>query len=219
MRPGPISGRRIALTIDAEHPDRSRCRPGNCELLLAHLEEARVRATFFLQGRWVTAYPDLAREIGRAGHLVGNHSHYHARMPLFSTAGIEADVSAAEAAIRTVVGLDPRPWFRSPFGAGLDDPELELRLGRLGYRNVGWDVDGGDWEAERTPGQVEDQVVRGVLEGEGDQVVLVHSWPDQTAKELPSILARIRATGAEFVTIDELLDGPELAADLSGPAG
>jgi len=77
---------RVALTFDAEHPDRPTA-PGVAEVILTILERASVRATFFVQGRWAEAYPDTARRIGRAGHLVGNHSHYHARMPLFSPAG------------------------------------------------------------------------------------------------------------------------------------
>ena len=39
----------MALTVDAEHPDRSRCAPGNCERILEALDEAGIRATFPVQ--------------------------------------------------------------------------------------------------------------------------------------------------------------------------
>jgi peptidoglycan/xylan/chitin deacetylase (PgdA/CDA1 family) len=200
-------GLRVAITIDAEHPDGSRCAPGNCLSILGTLDQAGVRATFFLQGRWVTAYPDLAREVARRGHLIGNHSHYHARMPLLTDAGQVADVKAAEEAITSVVGVDPRPWFRSPFGAGLQDPELDGNLARLGYRNVPWDADGQDWKAERTALQVEESLVEETLAGEGARIALLHSWPDQTAAALPGILARLEQAGAEFVTVGQVLPG------------
>jgi len=50
---------RVALTFDAEHPDRP-ARPGNDERLLDALAAAGVRATFFVQGRWAEAYPAVA---------------------------------------------------------------------------------------------------------------------------------------------------------------
>ena len=109
---------RVALTFDAEHPDRP-THPGVAESILTSLDQAQVRATFFIQGRWAEAEPRTARRIAEGGHLVGNHSHYHARMPLFHADGFLTDVNAAEAVIRDVVGVDPRPWFRCPFGAGI----------------------------------------------------------------------------------------------------
>lgn len=113
---------RLAVTVDAEHPDRSRCSPGNCERLLQSLDRARIIATFFLQCRWVTAYPQLAREIAAQGHLIGNHSHFQAPMSWLSETGQEADVLACQEAIQSIVGVDPRPWFRSPFGAASMTP-------------------------------------------------------------------------------------------------
>ena len=90
--------------------------------MLDALDTERVPASFFVQGRWAEAYPELARSIGERGHLIGNHSFYHARMPLLSATGLSSDVRAAERAIIATTGIDPRPWFRCPFGAGSDDP-------------------------------------------------------------------------------------------------
>src|SRR2546427_10175880 len=103
---------RIALTFDAEHPSRPHCPPGVTERILSTLAEAGVRATFFLQGRWVTAQPQVARSVAEAGHLVGNHSHYHARFSLLSLEGIGEDLARAEEAIRDSTGAEPRPWVR-----------------------------------------------------------------------------------------------------------
>ena len=51
------------LTFDAEHPGQSLCPPGNAELILDILAQTGTRATFFVQGRWATAYPSVARRI------------------------------------------------------------------------------------------------------------------------------------------------------------
>ena len=132
-----MSDRRVALTFDAEHPSRKKCPPGNDRAILDVLAGSGIRATFFLQGRWATAYPETAGRIVRDGHLVGNHSDYHAPMHLLSDAGIECDVREAEERIRAVAGVNPRPWFRCPFGEMGTDDRVASALRSLGYRRVG----------------------------------------------------------------------------------
>jgi peptidoglycan/xylan/chitin deacetylase (PgdA/CDA1 family) len=162
-----------------------------------------VRASFFIQGRWAEAYPETGRNIAKGGHLVGNHSFYHARMPLLSDAGLAQDVQSAERVIRDVVGVDPRPWFRCPFGAGADDPRVLSGIERLGYRNVGWDLEATDWEPDMAD-QIEPTVVDGVRARGDGAIVLLHTWPEGTLAALPGILRRLRHEGATFVGIDEL---------------
>src|SRR5438874_2503519 len=113
-----MSSPRTALTFDAEHPSRSKCPPGNHDLLLDTLEALATPATFFVQGRWATAYPQTARRIAAGRHPMGNHSNHHAPMTLLSDDGIREDIQEAERRIRSVAGADPRPWFRCPFGRG-----------------------------------------------------------------------------------------------------
>ncbi|HLY14539.1 MAG TPA: polysaccharide deacetylase family protein [Candidatus Limnocylindrales bacterium] len=192
---------RVALTFDAEHPDRP-TEPGVAESILDHLRDAGVRASFFVQGRWALAYPGTARRIPGGGHLVGNHSHYHAQMPLFSPAGLATDVRDAEAVICDVLGVDPRPWFRCPFGHGHDDPAIVGALAGLGYRTIGWDVVPEDWE--QPAAAVEARVVDGVTAFGDGAVVLLHAWPASTGTALPAILARLAGAGARFVGLDEL---------------
>lgn len=193
---------RVAITFDVEHPDRPTV-PGVTERLLETLEREAVRATLFIQGRWAEAYPRVAAEIGRAGHLIGNHSHYHARLPLLTPDGLASDVAAAAAAITDVTGADPLPWFRCPFGSGQEDPELLAQLNSLGYRNVGWDVDARDWDGGAA-NDLEERVVRETLVRGDGGIVLMHGWPKRTADALPAIVARLREAGATFVSVAEL---------------
>jgi len=99
---------RVALTIDAEFPDRP-TEPGVTARILDVFAEEGVTATVFIQGRWAEAEPDLARRIAAEGHLVANHSHHHARLTLMTAAGIVRDVLAAERAILAATGRNPRP--------------------------------------------------------------------------------------------------------------
>lgn len=197
-------GPRIALTFDAEHPDRPGHTPGNAERILDALREAEVRATFFLQGRWALAQPDTARRIAEEGHLIGHHSHHHAPMTALSDEGLRRDLEEGERAIRDTTGRSPRPWFRCPFGAGHDDPRVLEAIRTNGYRNVHWHVEVEDWEPWRTADEVAGGVLRGVLSVGDGAVVLLHAWPNATAEALPGLLAALRGAGAHLVALDEL---------------
>jgi peptidoglycan/xylan/chitin deacetylase (PgdA/CDA1 family) len=194
----------VALTLDAEHPSRRHCPPGVQEALLEELARASIRATFFIQGRWAKAYPETARAIAAQGHLIGNHSHYHARLPLLSDQGLRADIVAAQEAIAAITGTDPRPWFRCPFGDGADDPRVQGVLHELGYRDVFWHVDGADWDAERSSAEVQQAVLQGIEEHGDAAIVLFHTWPATTLEIIPAVIGELAATGAEFVAVDAL---------------
>lgn len=212
---------RVALTFDVEHPDRPTV-PGVTDRILEVLDREGVRATTFIQGRWAEAYPDTAAAIARAGHVIGNHSFYHARMPLFTPAAFATDVRSAEAAIREACGVNPAPWFRCPFGTGQDDPVILGQLDELGYRNVGWDVDGYDWDAGDAV-ELEGRVVRETAACGDGSVVLLHGWPRRTPEALPAIIARLRDGGARFVGVDALesvpngFPAPRAGAAAGGP--
>jgi peptidoglycan/xylan/chitin deacetylase (PgdA/CDA1 family) len=199
---------RVLLTFDAEHPDRP-TDPGAHLRLLESLARLDVRATFFLQGRWVEARPDDARAVADGGHLVGNHGFYHARMPLLTDDGLRTDIAAGERVIVDVTGVDPKPWFRCPFGAGGDDPRVLDAVTAAGYRHVPWDVEAEDWEPRRSgsaiAASVVDQLLARRASGAGDgSIVLLHSWPSGTADAMPELVTRLRDEGATLACVDEM---------------
>jgi peptidoglycan-N-acetylglucosamine deacetylase len=195
----------VALTFDAEHPSRSGNRSDAVTSMLNALAAADVRATFFVQGRWATAFPDVARRIADEGHVVGNHSNYHARMTMLSPDGIARDVREAEDRIADTTGRDPRPWFRCPFGDGADRPEVLDALAMHGYRDVRWTVDTVDWHPETTPSSIVSAVTRAVDATPSDPiVVLQHTWSAATADALPDVLRSLMRVGSKLVTIEEV---------------
>jgi peptidoglycan/xylan/chitin deacetylase (PgdA/CDA1 family) len=198
-------GKRLALTFDVEHPDRAHHDPEGSDAIVAVLERAGIRATFFIQGRWATAHPDQARRIATAGHLVGHHSHFHAPMSLLHDDGIHADVREAAECIADATGRHPRPWFRCPFGDGHDDPRVLQVLSEAGYVNVHWDVDSYDWKEAETASGMAARALGGIEERGDGAVVLFHSWPAVTPRALSSIIRELTSQGATFVTVDEIM--------------
>ena len=112
----------------------------------------RIRATFFLQGRWAEAYPDVARSIAAAGHLVGQP------LPL-----PRPDAAAHRRRARRRTSRTPRPRpSRPPRARPAALVPLPVRRRArstrgsrppstaAGYRHVGWHVGAEDWEPGRT---------------------------------------------------------------------
>ena len=204
----PHTAFRVALTFDAEHPDRSWCPPDAADRILDTLRAEGVRATMFVQGRWARSHPDTARRLADEGHLVGHHSHYHARMMLLTDDGIATDLADGAEAIATMTGVDPKPWFRLPFGSGHDEPRVLAAIGAMGYRNVHWHVELQDWEAWRTGEAIATDAIGGARAHGDGAVVLMHTWPGGTADAIGPAIAGLRAAGATFATVDELDELP-----------
>jgi peptidoglycan/xylan/chitin deacetylase (PgdA/CDA1 family) len=193
---------RAALTFDTEHHDRPNA--GRPELVLDALAKAGIRATFFLQGRWVESEPSVARAIVAGGHLVGSHGFYHARMSYMTDDGIRHDISRAEEAIRDHAGVDPRPWFRLPFGDGASNERVLAGISAAGYRHVGWHVDTQDWQETLTSEELERCIRQGVRDAGDGAVVLLHGWPAATPWAVERVLAAASDDAVRYVRIDEL---------------
>ena len=175
------------------------------DTILDTLSGAGVRATFFLQGRWVESNRPTARRIAQAGHLVGSHSFYHARMPLLSDDGFRTDVRDAERAIKRYVGVDPRPWFRCPFGTGHDQPRTMQLLAELGYRDVHWNVTTNDWQVSQRGTRLASETAAEIARLDADAIVLMHTWPRSTGSGLPLLIEKLADRDVRFVGVDELL--------------
>ncbi len=198
----------VALTFDVEHPDGPRCPPGVAERIVSLLAGNDVRASFFLQGRWVSAYPELARQMASDGHVIGNHSHSHTNLRNLSPAGLVDDIRAAEEAIANSAGADPRPWFRCPHGTHSHTPQLAQTLRNLHYDDAHWNITAEDWETDASAPQVAARVMEGMAAHPGGAVVLLHSWPAVVPDVLLRVIDHVGEHGGQFVTLADLAHDP-----------
>jgi peptidoglycan/xylan/chitin deacetylase (PgdA/CDA1 family) len=186
----------VALTFDGG---------GNADgaqRILAVLRREHVRATFFLTGHFVKAYPALARAIGRR-YPVGNHTVNHfdlTRMPL---AEAKHEIEGAALMIERATGRDTHPYFRFPYGAR---NASTLRLAnRLGYASVRWTVDTWGWmgRSQQSVSGATRRVLDQLVPGE---IVVMHlgSARDHStidSRALPGVIRAVRARGYRFVTL------------------
>ncbi|OLB79958.1 MAG: hypothetical protein AUI14_08605 [Actinobacteria bacterium 13_2_20CM_2_71_6] len=178
--------------------------------ILATLARERITATFFLTGDFVTRYPAPTKAIVAAGHRIGNHSATHPAFAGLAVALIRNEVLGAGQSIRAVAGVDPRPFFRFPFGS--KDARAQTTVNSLGYIAVRWTVDSIGWQGTmngiRTKAFTTARVLDAATPGE---IVLMHvgSHPNDhsmlDADALPDVITGLRQRGYRFVTLAALL--------------
>jgi polysaccharide deacetylase family protein (PEP-CTERM system associated) len=85
----------------------------NSERILALLDEAGVKATFFVLG-WVAARcPELVRRIAAAGHEIASHGYGHRRVGTLSRAEFRDDICRAKGLLEEIIG-DEVLGYRAP---------------------------------------------------------------------------------------------------------
>ena len=102
--------------------------------LLDVLDEAGVRATFFVLGNVAEAHPALVREVARRGHELGSHTHSHELIFRTEPSAFRADMERSLAGLQDLTG-QPVLGFRAPeFSVGhLRHWCFEI-LAELGFR-------------------------------------------------------------------------------------
>jgi peptidoglycan-N-acetylglucosamine deacetylase len=197
LQPG---SKQLALTYDDGPNDPHTLR------LLEVLARHNVRATFFLIGRYVKQRPDIAREVVRAGHVVGNHTFTHPNLIFASAHETRMQLQDCEQALADAVGEHSR-LFRPPFGARRPGT---LRIARsLGLEPVMWNVTGWDWKAKPADyvvGRVSRQI-------RGGDVILLHDGGhkafgadrSQTVIATDRLISRYGFEGYKFVTVPEMM--------------
>jgi peptidoglycan/xylan/chitin deacetylase (PgdA/CDA1 family) len=179
----------VALTFDIEIDERT------LYSILDILEARGLKGTFFVTGRWVTAYPDAARRIVADGHEIGNHSLTHPFFTQIGLDGVAPELDKTEQIVRQVTGASTRPYFRFPYGAS-SQATIDI-IAADGYVPYHWSADdvaiaGWMTRAAANPAQVY-----------GD-ILLMHQRKS-TVDALPGWLDQLAAMGLRPVPLGEIL--------------
>ncbi len=159
---GPPGRHVVALTFD-DGPN-----PPYTNRILDVLEREHVRATFFVVGRAVAAYPALVRREARDGDAIGDHTWDHAHLIVMDGAQIARSLERTNDAIARATGARTT-LMRPPFGAR--DWLVLAQARRLGYTPVMWSVPlARDWQ-NPPPQVVAERVLRYVRNG---AIIVLH---------------------------------------------
>ncbi len=188
----------VALTFD-DGPT-----PNSTPLILDVLERTHTPATFFVLGRYVSAFPYLLQREWADGFAIGYHSWDHPDMTTLSAASVQAQFANTMTTVRDAIGPSGCHWFwRPPYGSY--NAYVVSQAQGFGLTTVTWDVDPADWSR---PG-VQAIAARVLANVHPGAIVLMHDGPalrEQTAAALPIILQGLKDRGLQPVTLPRLLD-------------
>jgi peptidoglycan/xylan/chitin deacetylase (PgdA/CDA1 family) len=208
---GPRNERVVALTYD-DGPN-----PPYTDAILDVLRDEHVRATFFVVGQAVQAYPHVVRREFESGNAIGNHTWSHGHLVLYDATSLRETLLRTDQAIYAATGAHSR-IMRPPYG-GRDWLVLgEVR--RLGYTPVMWSVPlAKDWEYPPGP-VIAARILRYVGDGsiidlhDGNRGIVctrqrmsAHVCDRSGDVEATKLIVEtLKRRGYRFVTIPELLE-------------
>ena len=173
--------------------------------LLDLLGRHNAKCTFYVIGRNVEAYPDIARRIVAEGHEIANHTWTHPQLSRLSSARVAEELRRTHETVLEVTGVRMTN-LRPPYGA-FNDSVRRVAFDRHGYDTIMWSVDPLDWKF-RNSSRVTRELVKGAAPG---AVLLCHDIHPSTIAAMPSTLDQLLGRGFRFVTVAELM-----AMDKSG---
>lgn len=172
--------------------------------ILSVLEKHQVKATFFLNGGYLTANPEDAKRMLQAGHEIGSHGNLHIHMAdLNDVLAIRSNITAMNRKCEEILGIRPR-LFRAPFSETNEKVTAVCRA--EGMEDVQWSIDSKDWSEEfRADASGLLARVKGPEVGPG-VVIQFHLNGFHTAEVLDTVIPYYQnACGLRVVTVGELM--------------
>lgn len=171
----------------------------NTSAILDVLKEQGVKATFFCIGNNIAEHSDVLKRIDNEGHIVGNHSFYHASgFDWQSSLKMHEEIDQTNNTIKSVIGKTPT-MFRPPYG--ITNPNLSRAVKRSGMSSIGWSVRSFD-----TVIKDENKLTERIVDHmSGGDIILLHDTMSITHKILTNLIVKAREKGFIFVALDEAL--------------
>jgi peptidoglycan/xylan/chitin deacetylase (PgdA/CDA1 family) len=195
----PTDELKIALTFD-DGPHSASTPP-----ILELMQQFNVSATFFLVGKHLEKYPEIASDMVSAGHEIGNHTFSHSLLYLSTKNRIRDEINRTDALLKNIDGAEPK-FFRPP--AGFFTRQVLDIAEQLGYKTVVGDVYPRD---PHLPGKekIVDRVLQRTVAG---SIIILHDGGNarqvdrsQTLDALSEIIPSLKDKGFEFLTLSALL--------------
>ncbi len=169
--------------------------PSHTRTILKTLADHCAKATFFPVGKLSVGYPEVLREVIRAGHTVGGHTYNHIDLAKAKDEQAIEEIERGFSAVKMGSGLPTAPFFRHPFLR-----HSKTTLEHLAKRNIAifsTDIDSFDFKIQNAERIVETVLKK--LEKNGKGIVLMHDIQPSTAKALPLLLDALKEKGYRLV--------------------
>ncbi len=191
---GNRSRQQVIFTFDGNESSQS------ADLMLEILAKHHIKATFFLTGKFVNAFPEIVRKIAAGGHEIFNHSFSHPFFTALSDDEISQQLQKMDQSLLQVAGITAKPYFRPPYGDR--NSRVLTAAFKAGYQSVYWSADTRDWQETegRTALEVKEYILSHVAPG---TIYLMHVGTKITGEILDEVLSTIEGRGYKVVSLTQ----------------
>jgi peptidoglycan/xylan/chitin deacetylase (PgdA/CDA1 family) len=208
----------VALTFD-DGPNQH-----TAEVLDA-LNDAGVKATFFVVGRMAHAHPEILARIAAEGHLLANHSATHSLLGQSYVDDPDLlldELREVDDQIAPIMAADAKFFFRAPYGAWRPefadalnaDPELKKYVGPIYWdeggettlSDDGYILSSSDWDCWQRgwdAGPCAKGYMREIRRKNGG-VVILHCIHQQSAALVAALVPPLIEEGYDFARLDDV---------------
>lgn len=187
-----LQAKEVVLTFD-DGPQKY-----STEMVLAALADQCTKATFFSIGKMALGYPEIIREVAKAGHTVGTHTWSHKAIAKLKTFEEGRDeIERGISAVKRAMGGPITPFFRFP--TLVDTKEALDYLAKRNIAMFSTDIDSLDFKIRNPEGIVKTVMTK--LDKQGKGIILMHDIHKHTAKAVPLLLSALKAGGYKVVHI------------------
>ena len=168
--------------------------------LLAIASDAKTPISVMAVGSWLSANPEIGKEILAGGHDLGNHTYNHKAMLHLNLNEAKSEIAKGKAAIIKSVG-SAQKYFR-PSGTPKSNATIRKAAIASGYSNcITYDVDTLDYQDPKVSAIVSN-CMKSVKNG---SIISLHFDHKNTVAALPKIITELKSVGLTPVTLTNLL--------------
>lgn len=166
--------------------------------ILEILEDQKVRANFFLDGKWAKENMKMVKKIAEAGHVIGSHAYNHPDMAMLTEDQMKENIEQTNNIIQSIIGHPPE-WFAPPSGS-FNDKVVEIAH-QFDMETILWTVDTIDWKKPSVSVMI-NRVISNIHPG---AMILMHPTPS-VANGLAELIDELKQKDYQIDAIDKLLD-------------
>ncbi len=185
----PKKEKAVALTYD-DGPSKYTPQILDC------LERYGAKATFFVVGKSVYAYPDTLKRAHDLGMEIGNHTMSHPRLTSISSSAVVSQINSNANVVENVTGM--RPFLvRPPYGSYNNSV-----IDTAGQPFILWSIDTLDWKTRNAQKTI-NAVLSKVSDGD---IILMHDLYLPTVEATKVLVPKLIDMGFDLVTVSELAE-------------
>ncbi|MEQ6375375.1 polysaccharide deacetylase family protein [Bacillaceae bacterium S4-13-56] len=165
--------------------------------MLQALKDQKVKATFFIEGKWAQEHEEDVKLILEEGHEIGNHAYNHPDLRTKSISEIRQQLEQTNEILESITGEVPT-LFAPPSGAFTQDV-VEV-ASSLGMETILWTADTIDWKKP-----TEHVMIKRVMDKiDNGTLILMHPTPVM-ANGLEELILKIKEKEYRIGTVTNTL--------------